>query len=1772
MYTNSILPKIYIFLFLWIFAWSNIQAETGPTITCPPNITIDCQDLLNPFNDGNPFNPELGVATVSGCGETPFLSFTDEVIDNGCPKLIERTWTSSTCAPPPSCVQLIAIEDTEIPDYEAFDIVLDNCADEQNNLNEIDSAIDNMILTITDNCSDVVIPRHNYDPAEPFQINTECEDNIYFKKEIDWELEDECGNIHFERTRIFIKDITPPVITGEDFQLECQDPDKEQKILNWLESVQAYDECGEVVSLESSHNIDYFLQLFPGCSETTTIPVEFSAVDQCGNNSRNIFELSMSNNLPPELTCPLDITIDCQDLLNPFDDGTPFNPELGVATVSGCGNPPLPSFTDEVIDDGCPKIIERTWTSNTCSLTVSCTQLITITDTQLPILTVTDPIKIYKCSLDEQDLENLQLTLNLMALSAEDNCSDNILVDTDYDPNEPFLINPVCDGENASLFFKNVLWTLEDECGNVHQFFTTISLFDTTPPEIIGEPLEIECQAPNREQIILDWLNSVQAVDDCGEVLSFENDLNMEFLLGPLPSCGNSNAQFVTFTATDQCGNTSNRGIFVRIVDNLPPVLTCPPNTTLEFVDLQTTLALLEEWEDQLSVEDCTDDYFLYTHTSVYTIPGCPKLLEYTHIAQVLSCKAPVNCEAKLTFEDTTPPIIECPEPLITTCDDPDFSTKLDAFLQGVNAFDASTEIPGVELLVTNDYSFDGYDAPCGFVGAQVVTFIAIDHCGNTSTCTSKVVRNPVPPVFGCPPDLTVNCIEEVEPDDILEPLSPCGFGVEFIVSDPILVSGNGYCSGSIYHIVYTATDQCGASTSCTQQFTIQNESVQLVKVDPFLEDVENGENIQLQCYGLDENWNIPEFDETAFEAIADCGFEATVEYQFVDLGAADCVTDGYTHRYQYIWTAQDECGTTDQFSFVLELIDELPPVLIGVPSDMTLECSEPLPALPEVIAIDECLCAHITLSETELPTQTCTGNRTVVRTWVAVDHCGNTTEASQHIFIKDQTAPLISISPILDLNIENGHSISRGCSPEEYPNWLFDLDESSINIIELCAENTTVVFNMESDVSYTCATSGYLESYTPSWTVTDDCGNSSFFSFNVTVVDNTAPEFYGSPTLYLCNGFEEGNAASIDDCTNAEMWYEDVLVENCGSGVFTRIYNISDDCQNTTTAEQLVIDLSENPDLISLAAGLDLDDVIYQCELNSENYSGMSEDDVVPTIDCLTDLEITFSETLIPNSCDNGGSKLQLLWTATTPCGYVDYLEYFIDIVDNGAPYFPDFQPVVEMTCGEEMPAIYAEDDCNSITMDIIENEESGDCPGERIITRTITATDICGNATTVSQLIHVVDNEGPVFESGPSICEEEAGVPVLAFDQCTGNHIEATLLSEQNINQCNDYTVTEKTWVAEDDCGNITEFVQLIYPTDYSLQFEIVDGTLIDLIDTEASLISKSDTAAMQWVNELDQTSLIAFDPCGDPVIGEFSKSINYHETCVDGIGETLTLNWHFAEVCGTVYEYTLHFAIQYDIPPNIEIEESLDIYCTTELPELILNQTDGVEHTIEEQDQRDEFGDGIVIRLVTAMDQCGNINHATQTIHAFNTSDLACSINGDFSPPCNSSANLYTVEISGGTAPYTINWYVDGDNCTIEQIYENTAEIYVGFGLANLRAEVRDANGCVTECKAMISCEGTGHRAGETAQEAGIKEGIPELLVYPNPFMNQLTVELEDTENVGLEISMLNSLGVEVYRTNTETGKARLDLSALSSGIYYLLVEGKNFNKSVKVLKVD
>ena len=141
-----------------------------------------------------------------------------------------------------------------------------------------------------------------------------------------------------------------------------------------------------------------------------------------------------------------------------------------------------------------------------------------------------------------------------------------------------------------------------------------------------------------------------------------------------------------------------------------------------------------------------------------------------------------------------------------------------------------------------------------------------------------------------------------------------------------------------------------------------------------------------------------------------------------------------------------------------------------------------------------------------------------------------------------------------------------------------------------------------------------------------------------------------------------------------------------------------------------------------------------------------------------------------------------------------------------------------VTIECDEEIPAeTYTVSDLSEVDVDVTEEILPGDCPQAMTVVRTYLATDECGNSTSLTQTIEIVDTTAPVFSYTPPAMTvsyaaegEDISTPfAIVVDNCdedAGYTVEETIL----VNTSSEFTV-ERLYTAFDACGNTTTFTQM-------------------------------------------------------------------------------------------------------------------------------------------------------------------------------------------------------------------------------------------------------------------------------------------------------------------------------------------------------------------------
>ena len=338
---------------------------------------------------------------------------------------------------------------------------------------------------------------------------------------------------------------------------------------------------------------------------------------------------------------------------------------------------------------------------------------------------------------------------------------------------------------------------------------------------------------------------------------------------------------------------------------------------------------------------------------------------------------------------------------------------------------------------------------------------------------------------------------------------------------------------------------------------------------------------------------------------------------------------------------------------------------------------------------------------------------------------------------------------------------------------------------------------------------------------------------FTITVEDKTPPVITCPANLTLKCPDEiplPEPFTVIDPCTPSgyltAQFVSDVKSnETCANKfTITRTYKATDASGNTSTCAQIITVNDDVPP--SFDQGKPISPLNFACPFQvtvPDNFTARDQ--------CYEEYAgVVFKEVRTNGSCDNRYT-LTRTWTATDLCGNTAVYTQIVNVKDTVPPTFTSIPNRMNLvSCASEIPTaphLFAEDNCYDLSnlpvVTLKEDTTNKLCANNFKLTRTWTATDACGNTTTVSQIFVVLDVSRPVFQGVEPLpvmvsCEKEipAAPTQTATDNCGGGNVTITLSETKTNVQCaNRFTLTRK-WLASDACGNTATRTQTITVSD--------------------------------------------------------------------------------------------------------------------------------------------------------------------------------------------------------------------------------------------------------------------------------------------------------------------------------------------------------------------
>ncbi|UUC44502.1 HYR-like domain-containing protein [Flavobacterium cerinum] len=1583
-----------------------VNDNVAPVVpTAPAAVTVACSNNIPAMISLTANDNCSGAITVQG---------QDVTTPGNCPNsyTIVRTWTfTDACGNTSSVSQNITVNDNVAPVVPTAPAAVTVACS-----NNIPAMIS---LTANDNCSGAITVQ-GQDATTPGN----CPNSYTIVRT--WTFTDACGNTSSVSQNINVNDNIAPVVptAPADVTVSCGGD------VPAMISLTANDNCSGAITVQGQDATT------PGnCPNSYTIVRTWTFTDACGNTSSVSQNINVNDNVAPTFTAPADITI--------YADAN-CNYNASVATTGdvtnendNCSTGLQATYTDAVADGNCAgsKIITRTWTLvDQCGNTTTHAQTITVLDNTPPMITTQAQNVTVTCD-GQGNQTQLQNWLNTNGGAvASDNCG------------------PVKWSNNFSTLGNNcsdsvtVIFTATDACNNTSTTQATFTVNDNVPPVAPTPPAAVTVSCGGDVPAMI----SLTANDNCSGAITVQG----QDATTP-GNCPNSYTIVRTWTFTDACGNTSSVSQNINVNDNVAPVVpTAPAAITVscggdvpEMISLTAndncSGAITVQGQDATTPGNCPNSYTIvrtWTFTDACgntssvsqninvndniapVVPTAPADVTVScggDVPAMISLTANDNCSGAITVQgqDVTTQG-NCPNSytIVRTWTFTDACGNTSSVSQNINVNDnvapvvptapaaitvsCGGDVPEMISLTANDncsgaITVQGQDATtpgnCPNSYTIVRTWTFTDACGNTSSVSQNInVNDNIAPVVPtAPADVTVSCGGDVPAMISLTANDNCSGAITVQGQD---VTTQGNCPNS-YTIVrtWTFTDACGNTSSVSQNINVNDNVAPVVPTAPAA--------ITVSCGG-----DVPEM--ISLTANDNCSGAITVQGQ-------DATTPGNCpNSYTIVrtWTFTDACGNTSSVSQNINVNDNIAPVVPTAPADVTVSCGGDVPAMISLTANDNCSGAITVQGQDATTPGNCPNSYTIVRTWTFTDACGNTSSVSQNINVNDNVAPTFTapadITIYADANCNYNASVAT----------TGDVTNENDN----CSTGLQATYT-DAVADGNCAGSKII---TRTWTLVDQCGNTTTHTQTITVLDNTPPMIttQAQNVTVTCDGQgnqtqlqnwlnTNGGAVASDNCGPVK-WSNNfsTLGNNCSDSV-TVIFTATDACNNTSTT-QATFTVNDNvppvaptpPAAVTVSCGGDVPAMISLTA--NDNCSGA--------------ITVQGQDATTPGNCPNSYTIVRT-WTFTDACGNTSSVSQNINVNDNVAPVVPTAPAAITVSCGGDVPemiSLTANDNCSgAITVQGQDVTTQGNCPNSYTIVRTWTFTDACGNTSSVSQNINVNDNIAPVVPTAPAAITVSCGgdVPAMisltANDNCSG----AITVQGQDAttpgNCPNSYTIV-RTWTFTDACGNTSSVSQNIN----------VNDNIAPVVPTAPADVTVSCSGEVPAM-----ISLTANDNCSGEITVQ-GQDVTTQGNCPNSY--TIVRTWTFTDACGNTSSVSQNINVNDNIAPVVPTAPAaITVSCGGDVPAMIsLTANDNCSGAITVQGQ-DVTTQGncpnsyTIVRTWTFTDACGNTSSVSQNIN----------VNDNIAPVVPTAPADVTVSC-GGDVPAMISLTAN-DNCSGE-----------------------------------------------------------------------------------------------------------------------------------------
>ena len=691
-------------------------------------------------------------------------------------------------------------------------------------------------------------------------------------------------------------------------------------VVTWVEPV-ASDNC-PAVAVVSTHAPGSF---FPTGATTVT----YTATDAAGNTSTCSFTVTVNDNLPPIAPTLATATDACSITVT-----APTANDNCSGTVTGTTTAPLTYNAQGTYT------ITWTFTDGNGNSSTA-TQSVVVLDTSAP--TIVAPSTVNATANAACNATGIVLGTPTTA----DNCS----------------VASVTNNAPATfpLGTTLVIWTVSDAAGNSSTAAQSVTITDNTVPTI-SAPGALTVQANVSCASFNVNLGTPITADNCG-VASVSNNSPAVFPLG---------ATTVTWTVTDNSGNTATATQTVTVVDQGAPSLIAPANITIPAG--ATCSVTPTNIGNAFTADNCTAG--TVTNDAPTTFPIGTTTVTWTVTDGAGNTSTATQT---VTVIDLVAPSITAPATVTAT-------TTSGCSATGVVLGTPTTSDNCSSVTVSNN-------APSIYpVGSTTVTWTATDASGNSTMAVQTVtVTDVIAPIVTAPANVTVSSTSGCTAQNVN--LGSPEFTDNCSVASVTNNAPTTFPSGAT-SVTWTVTDASGNTATATQTVTVVDQ------VNPTISAPANViATTNTGCTSTSVALGTPTSTDNC-SAVT------------VSNNAPSSFPIGTT---SVTWTATDASGNTATATQTVTITDAIIPT-ITAPANVTAQANNSCAAFNVVLGTpttaDNCTVASVT---NNAPAIFPLGTTTV--TWTVTDASGNSATATQTVTVSDTQAPTIVAPASINVN-----------------------------------------------------------------------------------------------------------------------------------------------------------------------------------------------------------------------------------------------------------------------------------------------------------------------------------------------------------------------------------------------------------------------------------------------------------------------------------------------------------------------------------------------------------------------------------------------------------------------------------------------------------------------------------------------------------------------------------------------------------------------------------